>query len=195
MNIDAIPGLNPRDDLTGQFDLVNINTPDGDFGFVIGIDGIFTDVNGKVWHGSSVIAATDMASIIGGEAPSGTITLSYFQDPSLPDLQAQILALGNGYLDGRSIQFYWQPFTTASDMYAPTIAPILEHTRTMRGVTLDKSGPQGRSITVPFEAWTEGRNMTRRVPFSVAGHEFLLGATNPSLTYRPTDNEPDEKLF
>ncbi len=195
MNLDAIAGYDPRSDFQAQFNMVDINTPDGDFGYLVGTEGRFTDINGKVWHGSTVLSMSSLQSAIGDAAPAGSISLAYFQDPSQPDLQSQIIAMGPDYLRGRKIEFYWQPFTTMAEMYAPTIAPILEYTRVMGDLVFNRDGPQGRSITLPFEAWTEGRNYKRRIPFSREGHERLRGVTDPSLTYRPTDSLEEEKLF
>lgn len=195
MMLDAVDGYDPRGDLHARLDLVSLDTPDGEIGYIIGTEGVFTDVNGRVWNGSEVIKASAITSAIGSDAPSGSITLTYFQDPTRDDLQSEVRALGADYLRGRAIKFYWQPIRDASEFAAPKIAPVLEYTRTMGDVIFGRPDAQTRTITVPYEAWTEGRNYTRQVPFSREGHEKLLGAGNPSLTYRPTDNQEDEKLF
>ena len=78
----------------GGFHLCEIDTPDGPVRFIIGADGAFTDVNGNTWVGSVLGNVSSLGSAIGGEAPEGSLTLSFFQDPRAPDLVAQVKALG-----------------------------------------------------------------------------------------------------
>ena len=187
--------FDPRDDVVGVLDLVNVNTADGDVGFLLGTDGIFTDVTGKRWYGSTLLSASRLQSAINGKAPSGTIGLSYIQDPDQPDLIDQIKAQGGAYLIGRPVTFYWQPLHDMAEFYAPTIAPQMFLSRIMRTVTMTAEGAQTRQISVGFEAWTEDRRAARRIPLNTEGHARILGAPNPSLEFMPTDAFEEEKLF
>ena len=47
----------PRADHVGILDLVEINTTDGPFHFMLGQDGPFTDVNGVEWLNTPDLAA------------------------------------------------------------------------------------------------------------------------------------------
>lgn len=193
--LDSIAGWNPRDDGIGLLNLVELDTPDGAARFGVGFDGKFIDVNGDTWWGSTILRVSTMAAALNGVSPEGELGLSFFQDPDAPDLVAQVLDLGAAYVDGREIRFYLQPIRSVEEFYAPGIAPILLHTRIMRTVTARASGAQDRSLTLTFEAWSEKRRAARRIRFDRAGHEYLLGASNPSLEFRPTDMQEDEKLF
>lgn len=177
------------------FDLVNINTTEGDFGFLLGADGVFTDVNGKIWHGSTLLAAGTIESALNGIAPSGQMTFSYFQDPDQPDVIAEFHALGADYVRGRPVTFWRQPFNDISEMYAPVFAPILSVTRRATSLTYGLTGAQDRSITLSFESIGDPRNTSRGTEYSVAGHEILIGEPNPSLEFMPTDTFEEEPLF
>jgi len=193
--IDSIPGWNPRDDGLGLLNLVSIDTPDGLARFGVGYDGRFIDANGSTWWGLTILRVSGMGSALQGVAPEGEMGLAFFQDPDQPDLVAQVLSHGADYVDGRPIRFYAQPLRSVEEIYAPTIEPILIHTRKMRTVTGRVSGAQDRTLSLTFEAWSEKRRAGRRQKFDQAGHEFFLGEPNPSLEWRPTDNREDEKLF
>lgn len=195
MNLDAIPGFDPRAEVANVLNLVDVETTEGSFGFLVGTDGKFTDVNGKVWWGSTILSASAIESALNGASPSGTLSLSYFQDPSQPDLIAQLQALGPDYVIGNTVTFYWQPLLSVAEFYAPTIEPQRLVTRTIREMTMRAAGAQDRVITLGFESWAEDRRTARRITFSQEGHEQLLGTSNPSLEFRPTDVREDEKLF
>jgi hypothetical protein len=184
-----------RGPILGSLDLANINTPDGDFGFMVGRDGNFTDMNGKTWYGSTLLSMPRLQSAIDGIAPSGSIALSFFQDPDLPDLIGQIRALGSAYIDGRPITFFYQPIRDMAEFWAPVVAPNLYLTRTMRGITYSASGAQDRSIELSFEASTQERKSRRAITLDTDGHAKLTGAANPSLSHMPTENFDDTPLF
>lgn len=183
------------DEVIGKFDLVNINTPDGDFGFMIGNDGIFTDVNSKKWYGSQLITAGKLEYAINGKAPAGEITISFFQDPDAPDVVTQIKDLGVNYVAGRLITFYVQPLSSIEEMYAPVAAPYLVATRVMRTLRLSSSGAQNRSISLTFESAWEYRRRSRRRVYNTVDHELLIGEADPSLQFIPTELFEEEKLF
>jgi hypothetical protein len=188
-------GYDPRDREARFLRLVNINTTDGDFGFMLGGDGIFTDVNAKEWYGSQLIEEGAQQQAINGIAPSGTLSMAYFQDPNAPDVIGQIKALGLDYIKGRELKFYFQPLRSIEDFYAPHFEPVLEMTRVMSSLEFSYVGELERRITLSYESWAEQRNSARRLVYSVAGHAALIGESNPSLTYMPTSNFEQEKLF
>lgn len=182
-------------DIIAMLDLVNINTPDGDFGFILGTDGIFTDVTGKVWYGSQLLQSPNLELVIGGAAPSGSLSLSFFQDPLAPSLVADIKALGLDYIKGRAITFYVQPIRSMAEFSAPTTAPLQWMQRTIRALTFSLSGAQDRTISVSFEAFTENRRGARRILLNTEGHAEIIGTANPSLEFMPTTDFKEEKLF
>ena len=188
-------GFNPRDLSIGMLDLVNISTPGGEHGFLLGADGAFTDVNGKVWWGSTLFSVTGLQSAIDGIAPEGAITLSYFQDPNAPDLIDQVRALGLPYLKGRDITFYVQPLASIAEMSAPVWAPIPWLKRTVQSLTFTATGAQDRSITLSFESWAADRAAARRIVLNTEGHAQIIGEANPSLEFMPTVDFQEEKLF
>lgn len=188
-------GFDPRSDAVGILDLALINTPDGDFGYILGQDGKFTDVNDFVWWGCTLVTQADMEFPINGTAPSGSLTLSYFQDPSQPDLIAQIRSLGAAYVQGRPITFYQQIFGAISDLWQPVVAPIRVMTRRMTGISYGGSGDLERSITLTFESAYAGRNTGRGLSYNTEDHARLIGAANPSLQYMPHDTYQEEPLF
>jgi hypothetical protein len=87
-------GFDPREDAPAVLTLVDVDTPDGNFGFMPGIDGKFTDSTGKVWWGSVLIDQPALEMPLNGAAPAGQIAMTFFQDPDMPDVVAQIAALG-----------------------------------------------------------------------------------------------------
>ncbi|MFY0620037.1 hypothetical protein [Shimia sp.] len=192
---DTIDGWNPRDDVVGVLNLVNIHTEDGEFGFLLAQDGVFVDVNGKHWYGSTLLSSPKLQSAIDGVAPAGEISVSFFQQPDAPDLVDQMLSLGVDYVNGHKIEFYLQPICSMAEFSAPTIAPQLELTRTMRKLSYRASGAEDRSIGLSFEPWSEERRAARRITLNTDGHAKLLGAANPSLEYMPTQDFEEEKLF
>jgi len=186
---------NPRDRLVGKLELVNINTTDGDFGFIAGTDGEFTDINGKVWTGSALISVPRLQSAIDGVAPAGSIEMSFIQDPSRDDVVSQLRDLGVACIRDRAISFYIQPIRTMEEFYAPVLAPELHTTRTMRTMSLSGAGAAERRITIGFEPWTEDRRSAKRIALNTEGHAKLTGTANPSLSFMPTENFEEEKLF
>jgi hypothetical protein len=187
-------GFDPRSSAISILKLIDIETPDGNFGFMLS-DGIFTDVNSKEWWGSSLISVGDTEIAINGTAPSGSITLSFIQDDQAPDLIEQIRALGVEYVAGRKLRFYLQPLNTVEEFWAPVHEPVLFATRTMRKITISASGALERSISVSYEGPFEYRNGTPRMIYNTTDHSQLIGEENPSLTYMPTDNRRDEKIW
>lgn len=187
--------FDPRAQVNGVLDLCAIDTADGTFRFLIGRDGIFTDSDGNQWMGSSLAQVTGLESAIDGIAPEGSLVLTYFQDPTIPDLIAQVKDLGLNYVKGREVRFYIQPLESVAAFYAPTVAPIRWLTRIARQVSYRANGARDRAITLSFEAWAERRGAARRLALNTEGHAALTGSANPSLKYMPTVNFEPEKLF
>lgn len=184
-----------RDVMLGGLDLCELSTPHGAQRFMIGTDGLFVDSRGRSWIGSELIGVSNLATALGGNAPSGSITLTFIQDPDEADLISQVRSLGLSYINGRSIKFFFQPLRSQAEFYQPTTQPIQWLQRTMRTLTFSASGAQNRSITLGFEAWSEDRRAARRMILNTGGHATLIGEENPSLEFMPTDDFEEEKLF
>lgn len=189
------PAFDPRADVVGALNLININTPDGDFGFMQGVDGIFTDITTKQWWGSRLITTVGGDQAIGGVAPSGALTLSYFDDPDSDQLVAQIKALGVAYVVGRPITFYVQPLTAMEQFHAPVLAPVLYRTRYMSAISIIAQGPLKRILTLSFESANANRNAATGLKYTTADHAALIGSANPSLALMPSDTYQEEPLF
>ena len=188
-------GYDPQGEILGALDLCEMDTPDGPMRFMIGADGIFTDVNGHKWYGTQLASVSALESALEGRAPEGSITLSYFQDPEADDLISEVKALGVDYIRGRAIRFFFQPIGSMAELYKPKHPPKQWLQRTMRSLRFSASGAQDRSISLGFEAWTEKRRAAGRLVMNTEGHAKLIGAPNPSLKYAPTTAFEEEKLF
>jgi hypothetical protein len=172
-------GYDPQGEILGALDLCEMDTPDGPMRFMIGADGVFTDVNGNKWYGTQLASVSSLESALEGRAPEGSITLSYFQD----------------YIKGRAIRFFFQPIGSMAELYQPKHPPKQWMQRTMRSLRFSASGAQDRSISLGFEAWTEKRRAAGRLVMNTEGHARLTGAPNPSLKFAPTTAFEEEKLF
>ncbi|WP_375698596.1 hypothetical protein [Pseudophaeobacter sp. TrK17] len=188
-------GYDPQGEILGALDLCEMDTPDGPMRFMIGADGVFTDVNGNKWCGTQLASVSSLESALEGRAPEGSITLSYFQDPEADDLISEVKALGVDYIKGRAIRFFFQPIGSMAELYQPKHPPKQWMQRTMRSLRFSASGAQDRSISLGFEAWTEKRRAAGRLVMNTEGHARLTGAPNPSLKFAPTTAFEEEKLF
>jgi len=184
-----------RADVVFALNLVSVDTPDGVFGFMLGADGIFTDINGMQWFGSQLIRGSDDEYSIGGSAPSGRLTMSFFQDPAAPDVVAQIRDLGSDYVAGRPLVQYLQPLRSQAEFAAPTVPPVPVMTRTMRQISYRLDEGQGRTIGLTYEGGFETRRQARRMVWNATDHGRLIDADNPSLQYVPQIYDREEKLF
>jgi hypothetical protein len=193
------PGFDPRDDVVGLLTLANINTPDGDFGFMLGVDGKFTDVTGKNWWGTVLVDSPDIEMSINGLAPAGQLSLSWFSDPTQIGPEAGLIDdvkdLGTDYIRGRSLTFYVQPLTDTNQLWAPVIAPIRFAQVAMQSISFTLSGSFERSLSLSWEGAYVGRNTARGLYYTTTDHARLIGAANPSMTYAPMDGRQVEKLF
>ncbi|WHZ35762.1 hypothetical protein [Sagittula sp. MA-2] len=187
--------FDPRAEIRGILDLCEIDTADGTVRFLIGEDGKLIDANGDEWVGSALGSVSSMESAIDGVAPSGTLSLSFFQDPDTGDVIQQIKDLGLDYVAGREIRFYILPLRSVADMTNQSRTPIKWCTRVSRQVSYKFSGAQDRRIALSFEAWSERRQAARRIVLNTEGHKQLTGSANPSLKYMPTVDFETEKLF
>lgn len=192
-------GFDPRADVVGLLQLANINTPDGDFGFMLGVDGRFVDVNGKEWWGTVLVDSPDVELSINGVAPSGELTLAWFADPTQIGPEATLIeevkALGSDYIRGRALTFYVYPFTNTAQLWAPVLPPIPFTQFKMQSIGFTLSGSSERSISLSWEGAYKGRNTARGYYYTTNDHAKLIGAANPSLTYAPMDGRQLEKLF
>ena len=188
-------GFDPRSEAIGLLDLVSIDTPDGLFRFLLGVDGRFRDVDGHVWTGCQLIGASDLRASIQGEAPSGTLTLSFIQDPADGDLVGEIRALGTDYVRGRAVTFLLQPLDSFEELQAPVFAPVPWLTRRAQHIEFDLTGALERRITLAIEGPFTGRNTAPGLQYTVADHARLIGAPNSSLRLMPTDTYQEQKLF
>lgn len=187
--------FDPRDDVLAFFELVEIVHDDGPFRFLLGADGVFTDVNGHDWIGSSIFSAGSAEIPIGGAAPQMQLSMAFIADQAGLDMIDEIRALGAEYVDDAPVRFYLQEFRDMGEMQAPALPPRLFMTRTARGLSFGKSGAEGRSITLMVESVNEDRRTARRITLDERGHEKLIGASNPSLRFRPTEDSQEELLF
>lgn len=167
--------------------LVSIDSPDGPYRFIVGTDGIFTDIEGQTWHGSRLVSGGDMKMSIQGEAPSGSLTLAFIPDPSGADLISQVRALGADYVRGRKVVFYDQPLASHEEFYAPTQPYDVLVTRVATGITFDLSGAMDRSITLHFEGAFTGLNTAPGWQYTTADHQRRFGTADTSLRLMPTN--------
>lgn len=192
-------GFDPRADVSGVLRLANINTPDGDFGFMLGVDGRFVDTTGKEWWGTVLASGPEVELAINGAAPAGQITLSWFADPTQIGPEAGLIedikTLGSDYIKGRALTLYVQPLTATAQLWAPITPPIPYAQVTMQSVAFSLSGSSERSISLVWEGAYRGRNTARGYYYTTTDHAKLIGAANPSLTYAPMDGRQVEKLF
>lgn len=185
-----------RSEIIGFLGLVEIDTPDGPFRFMCGgVDGVFRDTEGREWIGSTLLQGNELEWSRGGEAPEGTISLSYFQDPDADDLIANVRALGAEYLHGRKLRYYVQPLRSIADFYAPGLPMLLIATRSAGTITFDLQGDVARRISLSVEGPLAGRRTARSRFYTVEDHSRLVGADNPSLEFMPLESRVEEALF
>lgn len=188
-------GFNPRDDIYGVIGLIEVETPDGPARFMAGTTGVFRDAKGREWVGSQLLEANELEWSRGGEAPEGTISMSFFQDPQAPDLIAQMRELGAGYLEGRKIRYFVQPLRNIEEFYAPKLPIILIATRIAGSISYEMQGDIARRMTLSVEGPLAGRRATRSRFYSVEDHSRLVGSANPSLQFMPLESREEEALF
>lgn len=187
--------METRAEIVGVLHLVEITTLDGPFRFMLGLDGEFIDSSGQRWLGSTILSASERAMMIGDEAPRGSLSMTFIQDPSMADVVTQIKDLGVDYVYGLPVKFWVQPFTSHEEIMAPTSPPRLMLTRKATGITFDIDGPARRTITLAYEGiGANGNHQLRRV-YNTADHARLIGRQNPSLQYIPQAAENDVPLF
>jgi hypothetical protein len=186
-------GFDPRQDVVGALQLANVNTVDGDFGFIVGSDGMFTDINGKTWMGSRLISQPDMPIGINGLSVGGSLEMAFFDESG--SLIEEVKALGANYVDGRLLTFYVQPLFSHSDLYAPQLAPIMRGQFVMRSITMNVEGAMMYRMSLNFENVNEGRNGAPMYQHTESDHSALIGAANPSLRFAPSGDRLPEPLF
>lgn len=188
-------GFDPRADVVLKLDLVLVDTPDGPFGFILGTDGLFVDVNGQQWWGSQLIKAGDLEFSLNGTAPSAELVMAFFQDPDAPNLVNQINALGASYVEGRELIYYEQYFNSHEELYAPVFPPMEVLRRRMRKIRTSAEGPQMRVVALSIEGPFASRRNARRRIYNSTDHSAEVGSPNPSLDFIPRDANFKEKLW
>lgn len=188
-------GFDPRDPVSVVLQLCNLDTPDGEYGFMLGSDGVFTDVTGKEWVGSTLIGVDSMGFGLDGVSQSATATMAFFEDPQDPsNLVEEIRDLGASYVKGRPATFYVQPLASIEEMYAPRWSPIPVARRIMDHITVNAPDALTRSITLHMENVFKVRGAARRLYYNTEGHQAYLGESNPSLEFVPTEPR-EERVF
>lgn len=196
MSLGVFPeGFDPRSEVLVVLELVNISTPDGDFGFMMNVDGVFRDVNGKEWWGSTLFQSGDLDMSINGSAPAGSLSMSFFEDPDQGDLVKEIKQLGAEYVSGRPLTFYKQALRSLDELSNPEFPPIPFLQRKMVGISASVLGPYQRSLSVSFEGPFSGRNSASGLCLTTEDHSALIGEQNSSLRFMPRDSYQEEKLF
>lgn len=188
-------GFDANDDAVGVLELVKIDTPDGPARFIVGTDGLFVDVDGNEWVGSTLISSEGTEIALGGAAPTGSLTLSFFQDPTAGSLIEEVNDLGDDYVEGQAITFYVQPIADMGEFYAPSTPPLQFMQRTARKLSFNLAGAQDRSIQLEYESAFEGRSAAPGIVYNTKGHEKLIGSANPSLEFMPTNDFQEEPLW
>lgn len=188
-------GYDPRAEIIGVLDLVAIDAPSGPARFMVGQEGRFRDAAGNHWWGSQLVSADPLEWSRDGTAPAGALTLSYFQDPAAPELIDELRESGDDVLRGRKVEFFVQPLGRVEDFYAPQHMPVLVATRTAGALRFSAEGDVVRHLQLSIEGSMAPRRAARGLYYTVADHEALIGETNPSLTYMPTDARQEETLF
>lgn len=188
-------GYDYQSPTAAMFYLINISTTDGDLGFFLGGDSDFTDVNGKTWYRGTLLTAGTQELALNGIAPSGELTLSYFQDPGLPDLIETLQASGVDYVKGRPVSFYAQCFNSISHMHAPVFEPLLYMTRTAASLVYRAPGQRDRSISLTYESPGDRRRNAKNLTYTVDNHEIQIGSPDPSLEFKPSETDNEQPLF
>lgn len=196
MQLDAIENFDPRDPIIAKLQLVEFDATDGVHRFIVGVNHVMYTTGGAIlWRGSAALKVSSMQESIQGIAPSGSITMSFFQDPHGGSLIQTLKNHGENYILNRDVRFYWLPIRNDGEWASTNLAPILFATRKVRTVTFSGDGARKRSITVAFESVSDNRQVSSAVKLNATGHARLTGSANPSLEFMPTNNEPTESLF
>lgn len=171
-----------------KMDLVEMDTPDGTFRFILGADGVFTDVSGNTWVGSTLISSEGLGFGLGGTAKASSMTLRYFADPAMEaDLIAEVRALGSDYVRGYALRRYAQPFQSPEEMFAPVYPPRLFATMIMDHLSFHEPDGLTRMITLHMESVFKVRGGATGRVYNTTDHSDQLGASNPSYEYIPTE--------
>lgn len=189
-------GFDPRSSAAGILQLADVATPDGNFGFIVGQNGRFVDVDGKEWIGSTLISANGTKLSTGGEAVAEAVTFSFFQDPAHPNTLIQELHdLGPDYVKGYPLTRYVQPIGELSELYAPRYAPIPAQVRIMDHLTFGVPNDLVRTITLHLESSLRTRGDAEKLFYNTADHERQLGEPNQSYEFVPTDPREEESMY
>ncbi len=178
------------------FELVNINTSEGDFGFLLGSDGVFTDATGKDWIGSTLFSGEAPGVGLGGVAEAASLSISYADDPENPaEVIDKLRDLGSAYVAGRPVTYFLQCFDYEAQLYAPRYAPIQTATQIARHLSFDAPSAFERSVTLHMESEFAVRGQAKRLVYNTASHARQLGAANPSYEFIPTEARTERSLL
>lgn len=188
-----------RADIVGVLDLVELDTTEGIFRFLLGDDGSFTDINGNVWIGSKLISCSELEFSINGSAPGIELGLTFIQDPDQPDVIAEMRELGSAVVKGRPARFYMQYIEATREFFRPAYAPQLLTKRTMMNLAFSFEGPQVRRISLQVEGPFDLRAKPVGGRYNTADHSRRLGLApgviNPSLEFMPIHGIDEQALF
>lgn len=188
-------GFNCRDDVSGLFHLVQVDTPDGPFRFLLNSEGVFTDTDGNEWLGAALVRDEALGFGLGGTAKASSMHLRMIDDPADPDgLVSQILEIGSDYIKGRSLTRYVQPIGSINEMYAPKYPVQRVSEEVMDYITKEAPDAINRSMTLHLEGAFRVRGGARGLVYNVTDHARQLGTANPSYEFVPTEPR-EEKIF
>lgn len=183
------------DEAVGAALLCELDTSEGFIRLLFGEDGVFTDINGKQWLGSTLLNIGDVERSSNGSAPSWEISLSYVYDPTRgQDLIAAIREFGVAAIDGRPARLYFQYFGKIEEMFAPIHESILISKHTMRRLVYNIEGPQDRTVAVTCEGPYPLRSKPVNGRYTDA-EQRRRGNGDTSLRFMPTHGFDDEPLF
>lgn len=183
------------DETVGAALLCELDTSEGFIRLLFGDDGVFTDLNGNQWIGSTLLQIGEVERSNSGTAPTWEINLSYVHDPDRgTDPITAIREFGVAAIDGRPAKLYFQYFGKHEEMYAPIWEPILVSTHTMRRLTYNIDGPQTRSVSVTCEGPYPLRSKPVNGRYTDADQRRRENG-DPSLEFMPFSSFDEQPLF
>lgn len=190
---------NARAERVGFLTLVEIDSTEGIFNFLLGTDGWFQSTDGKKWIGSRLISASEIELSVNGTAPGIELSLTFIQDPDQPDLVSEVRALGSDIVRGRPCRLYIQYMEAIEEFYKPVYAPQLITQRTMMNMSYHFEGPQIRRLSLQVEGPFNLRSKPVGGRYNTADHSRRIGlppgTINPSLEFMPVHGVDEQTLF
>lgn len=174
--------------------MVELNTSEGALRFLFGENGVFRDISGNDWIGSTLMRIGEVEQNNNGTAPTWEVSLTYVYDPAKTDPISVVREFGVAAIDGRRAKLYFQYFARIEEMYAPIYEPILISTHTMRRLVTKIDGPQTRSIAVICEGPYPLRSNPTNGRYTDADQRRRANG-DPSLEFIPNHGFDDQPLF